>query len=250
MANYKRGQITCSWYGGRFAIMKIKAYIIRIPEDASIEQANECAKSLKEHNVPYEFFDGIYKHNLDEVWRKENLQLYRKQSNNKKVAGVKGCFLSHYMLWKKCIERDTPIIIFEHDGLLIKPLPQVLFESEYDVLNLDYSSREVDNYWEHVEKNFGTEILSWVKPEKMGYSKFNTGSIDGIHGYIIKPSGAKKLINFAKEYGTLPADIHINSLVVDLKYTKTSYVKVNPKYWHVNDGNRPGSSQSFTVLDW
>lgn len=230
--------------------MKLKAFIIRIPEPTSVEQAEECAQSLEKFSIPYEYFDGVYKHNLNEVWRQERLQLYHKQSNNKKVAGVKGCFLSHYLLWKKCIERDSPIIIFEHDGLMIKPLPNVVVESNYDVLNLDYSSRQVVNYWEHVEKDFGTDILSWEKPQKWGYSKFNKGSIDGIHGYIIKPNGAKKLINFAKEYGTLPADIHINSLVVDLKYTKTSYVKINPKYWHTGDGNRPGSSQSFTVKDW
>ena len=26
-----------------------------------------------------------------------------------------GCFLSHYSLWKKCIELKEPIIILEHD---------------------------------------------------------------------------------------------------------------------------------------
>ena len=32
-------------------------------------------------------------------------------------------FLSHYSLWKKCIELDEEVIIFEHDAVLVDPIP-------------------------------------------------------------------------------------------------------------------------------
>ena len=32
-------------------------------------------------------------------------------------------FLSHYSLWKKCIELDEEVIIFEHDAVLVEPIP-------------------------------------------------------------------------------------------------------------------------------
>lgn len=231
-------------------MLKVNPFIIRIPEEESIEQSLDCAKSIEQHNLSYTFFDGVYKHNLDTVWKDEDLFLYHKQSDNKKFAGVKGCFLSHYLLWKKCLKDNEPIIIFEHDALLIRSIPEDLLNYDYDVLNLDYASRQISNYWEHVEQDHGPAILPWRKADKWGYSQFNKSSIPGIHGYIIKPSGAKKLIDFAKKYGTLPADIHINSLILDLKYTDTSYVKINPKYWKIKENSRPSSTRSFTNRDW
>jgi glycosyl transferase family 25 len=170
------------------------------------------------------------------------------------VKGVKGCFLSHFLLWKKCLELNKPILILEHDALAIRELPKDILDYNYDILNLDYASRQIENYWEYVETDHGLEILSWEKSSRKGYGGYNKSSIPGIHGYIIKPSGAEKLIKFSKQQGTLPADIQINSLVVDLKYTKTSYVKINPKYWllaNVTDNrSKPGSPESLTVKDW
>lgn len=235
-------------------MLDIKSFVIFVNEPVSVEQSNDCVQSFWNYGMSVNKFQGFYKNNVDTVWENEKLFLYHKQSDNKKVKGVKGCFLSHYSLWKKCLELNTPILILEHDALAIRELPEDILDYEYDVLNLDYASRQIKNYWEHVEMDNGKEILSWEKSSKKGYGGYNKSSIPGIHGYIIKPSGAEKLIKFSKQQGTLPADIQINSLVVDLKYTKTSYVKINPKYWLLPDGTnnraKPGSPESLTVKDW
>ena len=31
------------------------------------------------------------------------------------------CFLSHYSLWCRCLELDKPIVILEHDAVMLKP---------------------------------------------------------------------------------------------------------------------------------
>ena len=34
-----------------------------------------------------------------------------------------GCSMSHFMLWKKCVELDEPILILEHDSVFLRPFP-------------------------------------------------------------------------------------------------------------------------------
>ena len=38
--------------------------------------------------------------------------------NTHLTSGEVGCFLSHYGLWKKCIELDEPILILEDDAIV------------------------------------------------------------------------------------------------------------------------------------
>lgn len=234
-------------------MLDIKSFVIFVNEPVSIEQSVESVESFKKIGINVERFSGVYKHNVDVVWDQEELFFYHKQSDNKKVKGVKGCFLSHYLLWKKCLELNEPLLILEHDAIAIRSIPQNILEYDFDVLNLDYASRQVTDYWNYVNSDHGFEICAWKSSDKKGYGGYNKSSIAGIHGYIIKPSGAEKLIEFSKKEGTLPADIQINSKVVDLRYTKTSYVKINPKYWQLPGGTgraKPGSPESLTVKDW
>lgn len=227
----------------------MKSFVIFVNEPISIEQADDCVKSFSDNGILVEKFQGIYNPNIDPVWKSENLFFFHKLKDSKKRDGIRGCFLSHYLLWKKCLELNEPLLILEHDAISLRPLPKNILDNEFDVLNLDYSSRQIKDYWDHVEKYFGENICSWPSHQNKGYSGYNKSSIPGIHAYIIKPAGADKLIKFTKSEGVLPADIQINSKILDLKYTKTSYVKINPKYWELPDGvirMKPGSSKSLT----
>lgn len=232
----------------------MKAFVITIfDEPLSVELSNECIKSCDKFGLQVNKFSGVYKHNLEQVWNENNLSLYVKLNDTAKTSGVKGCFLSHFLLWKKCLELNETIIIFEHDAVMIRDLPDIK-NSNFDVLNLDYASREIPDYYEHIKNNFGLEIKSWHKESKIGYSRYKKSCIKGIHAYVVRPNGASKLIDFAYKEGVFPADVHVNSLVCDLKYTNTSYFMINPKYWQLPkdhpERKKPGSTESFTVKDW
>ena len=220
--------------------------IIRMKDNTiSNELALELTSSLDDLNMSYDFFDAIYGDQIEQVWNSKQLKFFFKQNANKKLPGVKGCFLSHYSLWEQCASTNTPYLIFEHDALMIRSLPKDILELDYDVLNLDYASRVEANYKEHLSSDKGQEIKSWpVAPKKKGWlSQASKSSIKGLHAYIVKPNGAKKLIKQAHTVGTIPADVHVNSMYVDLKYTVTSYAQINPKYWI---GAKQGSMHSFT----
>ena len=225
-----------------------KTYIIRMQgQKVSEELSSDLALSLEQMSISYNYFDAIYGTDVEKYWQEYKLFFYHKQSENKKTNGVKGCFLSHYTLWNNCIEDNIPYLIFEHDALMIRNLPNQIFDEDFDVLNLDYASRKEKDYEMHLSMDKGYKIMPWSADcsPKGFYSRVNKLSIKGLHAYIIKPNGAKKLIKKANELGTLPADIHVNSLYVNLKYTKTSYARINPKYWI---DSKTGSVNSFTRI--
>lgn len=73
---------------------------------------NEFSK----HNVPYQIFDALHP-------SKELNELIEEHLPNLKNAnltnGEKACFMSHFMLWKKCIDENIKCIaIFEDDVIL------------------------------------------------------------------------------------------------------------------------------------
>ena len=104
--------------------------------------------------------------------------------------GVVGCFLSHYSLWKRCLELNQTIGIFEQDVIFQRPLPSNL--NFIDVLRLDRF---------HEGKNHGTG--RWW---------------EGTHGYFITPAGAAKLLNWVAHRGIWNADMMLGTDVVDIQF--------------------------------
>jgi GR25 family glycosyltransferase involved in LPS biosynthesis len=115
--------------------------------------------------------------------------------------GVVGCFLSHFTLWQKCLELNEPIAIFEDDVLFLKPPPTNLnFD---DVLKLDKLSQG--------KKYAGGD---WW---------------EGAHAYILKPSGAKKLIDWSYSNGILPADWMLGTNILNVDFNTDKRVILNPE---------------------
>jgi GR25 family glycosyltransferase involved in LPS biosynthesis len=118
--------------------------------------------------------------------------------------GVKGCFYSHYRLWKKCVELNEPIIIWEDDIVLVRKYTPVDWD-DILVLALGHPAKSLKyiDYLEH--------------PEKSAEAKeYFQSSMPGCCGYAIKPQAAKILIDtYNKTY--LPADNAINQQLVKIQ---------------------------------
>ena len=96
-----------------------------------------------------------------------------------------------------------------------------------------------------LEKNNIIEVKplqEQTKSLKHHFKYINANHIKGAFGYIIKPSGAKKLIEATKKYGILPADVQPNLLYCNMNYTTPSIVMLNPK----GISNRFGGSHTNT----
>jgi len=211
----------------------MKAIVIRLRDvEESETLARECIQSGKQHDLIIYPFDGVYGEEQIAAKHKEFEIRPWKEKMKKNRLGVKGCFLSHYSIWLHAIEIDQPIIVFEHDAVIIRKIPENIEETFLDILNLDYASRIFESYEEYekylnVNKSFEVKQIDSTSA-RATYQYINTHHIKGAHGYILKPNGAKKLIDAAFEHGYIAADVHINSYYLNVNYSTPSYCRINP----------------------
>lgn len=229
-------------------------YVIYRQGDAKSEEyLKECQTSASYYGVNTIPYPGCYTR-IPELLEQEDLFL---QTNRKTVINTtpkQGCFLSHYFLWKKCVELQEPIGVFEYDAILIKPIPEDILDTFTDWLNLDINrfiyDRKVAGYFDSVlaPAEFEVKNFRWPgtcrNPDFINSLKFIfRSSMRGSHAYIIKPEAAQKLIDAAKLDGILPADLMPSLRYIDLKYTVPSLACINPRMWYTRQ------QQSHTLND-
>lgn len=99
----------------------------------SIQSATERRQHIEnefgKHSVPFQFFDAVTPAtNLDSSI--DNFLPNLKMANL--TAGEKACFMSHFVLWKKCVDENLPYIaVFEDDVILGKNANDFLNHSEW-----------------------------------------------------------------------------------------------------------------------
>lgn len=209
----------------------IKTFIIRLEENKhSCQMAQECYDQAIKFNLQPEFFKAINGNDADYHYEKTNIRRQGKFKKNR--LGVIGCFFSHYYLWQKCINLNEPIIILEHDGYVIKDIDISLLETFNDVLKLDRLDPYDLKYNNKIEKE--NKLSTTVQPYKYNNKKVKKVELGdyfkGAYSYIIKPQGAKKLIDFISKNGHRPADQQINSSIVELKTTIPTLARLHPFY--------------------
>lgn len=114
----------------------MKAIVIRLKDiEVSENLAEECIKSCKSHGLIVYPYNGIYgQEQIEKKHTEYGIKPWREKMKKNRL-GVKGCFLSHYSIWLHCIEINKPIIIFEHDAVLLRPLPENLEFDEFLLLD-------------------------------------------------------------------------------------------------------------------
>jgi glycosyl transferase family 25 len=210
----------------------MKAFIIRLEENEhSCTMAQECYDQAAKFNLQPEFFKAINGHNASYHYERTGIVKGGKFKKNR--PGVSGCFFSHFYLWEKCIKLNEPIIILEHDGYFIRPLPKDILTQFTDVLKLDridpYSSKYelmLEN-----EKHNKVAVDDYKNPNPKDLSKKGISNyFKGAYSYILKPAGARKLVYSARTYGHRPADQQINNTVLNLKTTIPTVARLHPFY--------------------
>jgi hypothetical protein len=196
----------------------LKNYIIYLPQfETSTQWANHALATGLDHDWDVELFAGVDGRTVDgDLWDTTGIAI--NQSNAKcrdmmQRPGVRGCFLSHYTLWKRCVELNEPIGIFEHDIEFCKPVPDVEFD--------------------HLLK---LEGFSLKKPRPAGEW------YEGARAYILKPVGAQRLVDWVHTNGAIAADVCIGLNVVDITLCDTTVVQIAQT--HANKQHK--HTQSFT----
>jgi GR25 family glycosyltransferase involved in LPS biosynthesis len=207
----------------------MKSFVIRKEGDTTSENfADECINSANQFNITVEKFSGVY-NDQEAVLASLGIVPYEKMKPIYKanISHI-GCFSSHYLLWVKCVELNEPCLIFEHDAVMIRPLPNNVLTLFTHRLVLDayahpYKAEDPTAVYEEKLKDETESVIEYpMQPweaVKWGFLKHHYAR--GAHGYIIKPEGAKQLIDSVKKHGWLPGDTVVN-------HWYTSYTVVTP----------------------
>ena len=85
---------------------------------------NDCVTSLKQHNWDFEVVPAIDGHTVTEqTWRSIGVVLSTDGKMSRR-PGAQGCWMSHWNLWNRCIANNQPIIVMEHDAVVMAPWPE------------------------------------------------------------------------------------------------------------------------------
>lgn len=157
------------------------------------KRRNHIIDQFGQKQIPFEFFDAFTPSERLEA----HLQRYlpNVEATSKLTAGEKGCLVSHFMLWKKCVDDNLDYIsIFEDDILLGENAEQFLANDEW--LKVRFNFQEI----------FVLRLETFLMPVQLEHQKqilpFQERNIDvlkskhfGTAGYIISNGAAKYLIN-------------------------------------------------------
>jgi len=220
--------------------LPIKSFIITmLGHELSEQLSAQCREQAAKFGVKVEIFEAIwgkdYQHHLAHL----NIHLGR-QKLSKMTLGHYGNFLSHFYLWMACIKNQQPYLVLEHDGWLMREIPHNILDQFDDVCKLDCLSpymKTDGGYDALIEQNINDavtvvplqSIAELTKyPDALRFKKRAGCYSSGVYAYIIKPQGARKLINHVKEHGFLATDNQVNTNVMDVRVCIPSVARLHP----------------------
>ena len=101
------------------------------------------------------------------------------------------CFLSHYSLWCMCLDKDRPIVILEHDAIMVK---QYLRHNYYNNIVYMGGSEQVEH---------GSLQSNYTVPPHASDQKGLDRFICRAHAYAIDPAIAKNLVAYSIHHGLI-----------------------------------------------
>ena len=180
----------------------MKVFVIVLENNFIAYQQLERFKLFAEkHKWTYSVFPAINGNLIDDtVFINEGLEI-NQESKFSKRPGAKGCFLSHWYLWKKCCENQEPFVIMESDAVINGPMPS------FNLNSLIKLHTDRGTNWSDVSGN-------WSK---------------GSHAYVLSPSHAEQLIDNCKKITLKPVDVILGDKLINwrhFEYDLVSQVKL------------------------
>ena len=171
----------------------MKNLIITITDiERSVQTARRCIKSGAKHGIKIDMYDAVTPRNTN-VYRMMEAEELDTAGFIEQYSRLENCiaaFLSHYSLWKKCIQDKVTYTIFEHDAFIIQPIDNTLLFDK--VISLGKPS-----YGSYHTPALGVGLLTSKR------------YFPGAHAYRLTPAGARALVKQAKLHAQ-PTDVFLN----------------------------------------
>lgn len=217
----------------------MKTFVIRLKDnDLSCSLAKDAIQSVNKFGIDPIVFDAIPASKSKQFLLANDLKLNSNFENL--TLGTIGCFASHYSIWNKCVEQNEAFVILEHDGVMLRD-PSFIVDEVDEICHLDRYLPFMSKFGEDSEQwseeyNHLVNTTNVHGVEDHPVSTFYDNNIQyitntcfrGCYGYLIKPIGAQKLIDFCNTYGVFPSDRVICDKVLKLQRSRSTYVRLNP----------------------
>ena len=166
-----------------------KAYIIQIKGNGLSESlAQRCAESCDAVGMAHQYwdaFDGVQ----EGITPPENMHPMMKMikvTEHFLSRAEVACALSHISLWVKCVEDDKPLVVLEHDAIMLAKYKE----------HTMYNSICYLGSIEQVAKKWGV----YPTPPH-GTDGPNYHFLCRAHAYSIDPAVAKNMLAYVLQYG-------------------------------------------------
>ncbi len=106
-------------------------YVITIEANPrSVQVARRCIRSGAKNGTLIQMFPAVTPHNTDiyEMAKKEGINIDGFKEQYSRLDNCVAAFLSHYSLWKRAVDTNDTITIFEHDAVLVDQISDVQFD--------------------------------------------------------------------------------------------------------------------------
>jgi glycosyl transferase family 25 len=175
----------------------MKIFIINLPN--AIERRQFQEEQLSKLDLDYEILKATSIDDISDKTYDKHYFDWQRPLRNSEVA----CYFSHRSAWQKIIDNNIPALILEDDALLSKHTPDILNSiselSHIDLVQLEIRGRK------KLIKDHGNKISSTHTLYRLYQDR------TGAAGYVLWPSGAKKLLEHESVYGIGLADANIAS---------------------------------------
>ena len=167
------------------------AYIITVRGNPTSESLSaRCAASCDKVGMPYKVFEaidgtsGVLK--VPPSLESCSYLSWPKQIISTLTVTEVACALSHFALWCRCVELDRPIVILEHDAIMVKAYKR-------------YTAYNTIMYFGGSEQAVGGWPVLSIPPH--GSYGPNCHFILRAHAYAIDPAVAKNMVAHVIKYG-------------------------------------------------
>ena len=188
---------------------EVESYIITIKDHLGSEKLSKrCQFSCEKIGQPYKIWDA-FDGTSGEIIYPEHLKnqdhfRFLKQMNDRLTVTEVAAILSHYSLWCECIRIDKPIVILEHDAIMIAPY------TSHDGFNQIVYLGNLEQYQKGMWPSF---------PPHSAATK-NYKFICRAHAYAVDPASARQLVSHLIKFGiTAPADMLIRADIFPIVQT-------------------------------
>ena len=186
----------------------VEAYIITLKNNTkSQELSKRCQDSCIKTGQPFhvwDAFDGT-SGEIHYPEHAENQDHYRflKVMNDRLTITEIATILSHYSLWAHCVKIDIPIVILEHDAIMVN---KYIWHDGWNQINYLGNFSQLDTGWPSF-------------PPHAAATK-NYKFICRAHAYAVDPAIARQLLSHVLRFGlTAPADMLIRADIFPLVQT-------------------------------